>query len=84
VFVRSLEPEEAQRLVKITRTTKDRVRLRRASRWPIALRSSVTTVGGGIRRTVPRIVTLPALFGTREILLPDAVGMAARTRIGTG
>ena len=27
VFVRSLEPEEAQRLVKITRTTKDRVRL---------------------------------------------------------
>ena len=30
VFVRSLEPEEAQRLVKITRTTKDRVRLRRA------------------------------------------------------
>jgi helix-turn-helix protein len=30
VFVRSLDPEEAQRLVKITRTTKDRVRLRRA------------------------------------------------------
>jgi hypothetical protein len=30
VFVRALEPEEAQRLVKITRTTKDRVRLRRA------------------------------------------------------
>jgi transposase len=30
VFVRSLEPEEAQRLVKISRTTKDRVRLRRA------------------------------------------------------
>ena len=30
VFVRALEPEEAQRLVRITRTTKDRVRLRRA------------------------------------------------------
>jgi transposase len=30
VFVRPLEPDEAQRLVKITRTTKDRVRLRRA------------------------------------------------------
>jgi transposase len=30
VFVGSLEPEEAQRLVRITRTTKDRVRLRRA------------------------------------------------------
>jgi transposase len=30
VFVRSLGPEEAQRLVKITRTTRDRVRLRRA------------------------------------------------------
>jgi transposase len=30
VFVRSLEPEEAQRLVRITRTTRDRVRLRRA------------------------------------------------------
>ena len=30
VFVRSLEPEEAQRLVKITRSTRDRVRLRRA------------------------------------------------------
>ncbi|HEY0692863.1 MAG TPA: IS630 family transposase [Kribbella sp.] len=30
VFVRSLEPEEAQRLVKITRTARDRVRLRRA------------------------------------------------------
>ncbi len=30
VFVRSLEPEEMQRLVRITRTTKDRVRLRRA------------------------------------------------------
>jgi transposase len=30
VFVRSLEPEEAQRLVKITRSTRDRVRLRRS------------------------------------------------------
>lgn len=30
VFVRSLEPEEAQRLVKITRTARNRVRLRRA------------------------------------------------------
>lgn len=30
VFVRALEPEEAQRLVKIPRTTKDRIRLRRA------------------------------------------------------
>ncbi|RSM82757.1 IS630 family transposase [Kibdelosporangium aridum] len=30
VFVRSLEPEEAQRLVKVTRSTRDRVRLRRA------------------------------------------------------
>lgn len=30
VFVRPLEPEEAQRLVKVTRTTRDRVRLRRA------------------------------------------------------
>lgn len=30
VFVRSVEPEEAQRLVKITRSAKDRVRLRRA------------------------------------------------------
>src|SRR3954471_9149379 len=30
VFVRSLEPDEAQRLVKITRTARDRVRLRRA------------------------------------------------------
>jgi transposase len=30
VFVRALEPEEAARLVKITRTAKDRVRLRRA------------------------------------------------------
>ena len=30
VFVRALEPAEAQRLVRITRTAKDRVRLRRA------------------------------------------------------
>jgi hypothetical protein len=30
VFVHALEPEQAQRLVKITRTTRDRVRLRRA------------------------------------------------------
>jgi hypothetical protein len=30
VFVRALEPPEAQRLVKITRTARDRVRLRRA------------------------------------------------------
>jgi transposase len=30
VFVRPLDPAEAERLVKITRTTKDRVRLRRA------------------------------------------------------
>ena len=30
VFVHELEPEQAQRLVKITRTAKDRVRLRRA------------------------------------------------------
>jgi hypothetical protein len=30
VIVRPLEPEEAQRLVKVTRSTRDRVRLRRA------------------------------------------------------
>jgi transposase len=30
VFVRELTPDEAQRLVKITRTARDRVRLRRA------------------------------------------------------
>ena len=30
VFVRELDPAEAQRLVKITRTTKNRIRLRRA------------------------------------------------------
>lgn len=30
VFVKPLEPEQAQRLVKITRTSRDRVRLRRA------------------------------------------------------
>jgi len=30
VFVRELDPDQAQRLVKITRTTRDRVRLRRA------------------------------------------------------
>src|SRR6185312_13496920 len=30
VFVRELDPAEAQRLVKITRTARDRVRLRRA------------------------------------------------------
>lgn len=30
VFVHALEPEQAQRLAKITRTAKDRVRLRRA------------------------------------------------------
>jgi transposase len=30
VFVRELDPDEAQRLVKITRTARDRVRLRRA------------------------------------------------------
>jgi transposase len=30
VFVRALDPAEAQRLVKITRTTRDRIRLRRA------------------------------------------------------
>ena len=30
VFARELDPAEAQRLVKITRTSKDRVRLRRA------------------------------------------------------
>jgi hypothetical protein len=35
VFVRALDPVEAQRLMKITRTTRDRVRLRRAgSCWP--------------------------------------------------
>ena len=30
VFVRELSPAESERLVKITRATKDRVRLRRA------------------------------------------------------
>ncbi len=30
VFVHALEPEQAQRLVRIVRTSKDRVRLRRA------------------------------------------------------
>ena len=30
IFLRELDPDEAQRLVKIARTTKDRVRLRRA------------------------------------------------------
>lgn len=37
VFVRSLEPDEAQRLVKITRTTRDRVRLRRAGIVPASV-----------------------------------------------
>lgn len=32
VFVRELDPVEMQRLVKITRTARDRVRLRRADR----------------------------------------------------
>ncbi len=30
VFVHELEPEQAQRLVRVTRTSKDRIRLRRA------------------------------------------------------
>jgi hypothetical protein len=30
VFVHELNPDQAQRLVKITRTTQDRIRLRRA------------------------------------------------------
>jgi hypothetical protein len=33
VFVRSLEPEEAQRLVKVTRSAKDRVRLPGFRSW---------------------------------------------------
>ena len=45
VFARSLEPEEAQRLVKITRSTRDRVRLRRSG---IVLASSQGRPAGEI------------------------------------
>jgi len=45
VFARSLEPEEAQRLVKITRSTRDRVRLRRSG---IVLASSQGRSAGEI------------------------------------
>jgi hypothetical protein len=47
VFVRSLEPEEAQRLVKITRTTKDRVRSRRAGIVPGVVSGPERGGGGG-------------------------------------
>ncbi|GAB2797993.1 helix-turn-helix domain-containing protein [Amycolatopsis magusensis] len=45
VFARSLEPEEAQRLVTITRSTRDRVRLRRSG---IVLASSQGRSAGEI------------------------------------
>jgi hypothetical protein len=46
VFVRELDPAEAQRLVKITRTARDRVRLRRAG---IVL--SQTTAGSSVNQS---------------------------------
>ena len=51
VFARSLEPEEAQRLVKITRSTRDRVRLRRSG---IVLASVQGRSAGRSRRCSPR------------------------------
>src|SRR5215210_5491054 len=64
VFVRSLEPAEAQRLVKITRTARDRVRLRRAG---IVLASvqgrsaaeAAARFGPPVRETVCRVAKTP-------------------------
>ncbi len=49
VFVRSFEPEEARRLVRITRTTRVRIRLRRAG---IVLASFQGRSAGGGGRNV--------------------------------
>jgi hypothetical protein len=51
VFVRALEPEEAQRLVKITRTAKNRVRLRWAG---IVLASMQGRSAADVARCLPR------------------------------
>src|SRR4051794_35837311 len=59
VFVRELEPAEAQRLVKITRTARDRVRLRR---------------GGGVLAPVPGGSAAGAAAGFAAAA-PDARGI---------
>jgi hypothetical protein len=61
VFVRALEPAEAQRLVKITRTARNRVRLR-SRRAGIVL----TSVQGAAGRTRPRCS--PRRRSTREVI----------------
>ena len=51
VFVRELDPAEAQRLVKITRTARDRVRLRRAGIVLASVQGRSAGRGGGdVRR----------------------------------
>ncbi|WP_296153163.1 MULTISPECIES: hypothetical protein [unclassified Pseudonocardia] len=45
VFVRDLDPAEAQRLVKITRTARDRVRLRRAGTVLASVQGRTATEG---------------------------------------
>ena len=58
VFVRALEPAEAQRLVKITRTARDRLRLRRAG---IVLASVQGRSAAGVHQRVTGPTTSPAL-----------------------
>jgi hypothetical protein len=53
IFLRDLDPDEAQKLVRIARTTKDRVRLRRAG-------MALASVQG---RSVPEIAVM---FAAKE------------------
>jgi transposase len=54
VFVRALEPAEAQRLVKITRTARDRVRLRRAGIVLASVQGRSASEAAGMFAATPR------------------------------
>lgn len=54
VFVRELDPAEAQRLVRITRTAKDRVRLRRAGIVLASLQGRSATEAAGMFAASPQ------------------------------
>ncbi|WP_255695242.1 helix-turn-helix domain-containing protein [Actinomycetospora soli] len=70
VFVRELSPSEAERLVKITRTTKDRVRLRRAG---IVLASTQ----GRSASDAAAMFAMTAAYGREVIHAFNAQGFAA-------
>jgi transposase len=73
VFVRELDPAEAQRLVKITRTARDRVRLRRAGIVLASLQGRTSAEAAGMYAAT-------AQYAREVIHAFNTQGFAARRR----